>query len=428
MKTSRIKTDLVTLARQHERSAPELGTDPQAAVHQLAKFLLACEIGAHSALAMLMKCAVEHRLADDATGKWPVSLLTAAMTDAYGDDWSHEKLWLTLLEIAAMNLHTLPIDAGEIRFYESQQLKDDCISAGVSRADRARYEKKKKLWRKLHAELDQLVVHRENRLLQREALRQAFMREFPMYLEECDQRLRHAVAELKTAELAKNPTLSAGELDALAAGQLDEANAKLTADRRTMGYALTAGECQLEGFSNEEAYREYRKRLKTLYMLLHPDRLLHVPLTDGQRRELRELWDDCQAVNVKGAAEHELGRSAELVEYCIERARAILEHAGIDIDPGLIIRGDTLEERCLWLERAILRVQNDIEILKDELKAWRDDPELNAMIALMRQSADEKERQRAAMRERSADFAARADALEQELARKLARENDHESD
>ncbi len=117
-----------------------------------------------------------------------------------------------------------------------------------------------------------------------------------------------------------------------------------------------------------------------------------------------------------------------MIDHCIEHARAILGQAGIDIDPGFVIQGNTFEERQLWLDRAILRLQGDIEILKDELKAWRDDKEISAMAALLYQPEQEQDKQRTAMRERAFDFAKCADKLEQELVTRLAKGDDNEGD
>ncbi len=419
MNVAPIESDIATLSRNHEREAPDFAEDEATVLRLLAEFLHSCDVGEYGALTLLMKCAVERGLADDAQGKWPVSVLGEAMRSAYGANWDHEKLWLTLLEVAAMKLHTMPIDSSEVKFYEAQQDKDRTIAATVSGEAREHYERQKARWRRLHVEFDTLIMHREKTLLQREAMRQCFMRDFPMYLEERDQRLRLAMAELKLAELQKDPTLGREALDALANEKLDEASAKLGADRRTQSYALTEIETQFEGFADAKEYQKYRKRLKTLYMLLHPDRLMHFPLTENQRKELRELWDDCQSIDLRNATGRDLGRSAELIERCIEHAQAILGQAGIDIDPGFVIQGKNLEERLLWLDRAILRLQRDIEILKDELKAWRDDKEISAMAALLYQPEQEQEKQRAAMRDRTFDFATQADALEQELCTRL---------
>ena len=428
MSASQIESDIATLSQDHKRKPPDFPADEATVLVLLAEFLRGCDVGEYGALTVLMRCATERGLADPAESRWPVRLLTKAMREAYGPAWSQEKLRLILLEAAGMKLHTLPLDSPEIEFYESQQRKDHAIAAAVSSNDREVYERRKTRWRQLHVELDDLIVHREKTLVRREALRQSFLQKFPVYVEERDQRLRLAIAELKLTELEKDPTLQAEQLAALASKKLGEAAAELNADRRSLGYALMDGENHREGFSNAEDYQEYTKRLKVLYMLLHPDRLLHCPLTDNQRRDLRDLWDDCQAIDLKDATDHDLGRSAQLIDFCIERAQAILAQAGIDIDPGLVIQGDSFEERLSWLERAIPRQQSDIEILKDELKAWRDDKELGAMAALLNQPDDEQERQRTAMRERAVDYAKCADEIEQELNLRLTKGGRDESD
>ena len=133
MNTTPIESDIATLSRNHECKAPDFADDEATVLRLLAEFLHDCGVGEYGALALLMKCAVERGLADDTQGKWPVSVLGEAMREAYGPGWNHEKLWLTLLEITGMKLHTMSIDSPEIRFYEEQQNKDRAITAAVSR-------------------------------------------------------------------------------------------------------------------------------------------------------------------------------------------------------------------------------------------------------------------------------------------------------
>ena len=420
MTISSIHADIDALSRGRRQPAPELGHDNTEAVSRLARFFRACNVSAHAALAMLMKYAVEVGYANDGQAHWPAESLRIALLGAYDLDWDRHKTWLTLTEIAGMRLHTLPLDSPEIAFYEKQLATDQAILSGASAEDRASFESLKTRWRHHHGELDQLLLHRENMLLQRESVRQDFMRRFPHYLEEREQKMQLARIEFKLDALREDPTLCGEELDERAEKHLEEAFAALGDDRRRLDYALTAGEASLAGFASQRALTEFRKRLKVLFMLLHPDRLLHVPLTDRQRTELRLIWDDCQGVNIRNASEHDLARTRELVDYSIERARAILAQAGIDIDPGLVIRGDNLEERTLWLERAILRIQRDLDILRDELKAWRDDKEIAAMSALLSQSDEQQAAQHRAMQERAADCAARIALNEEKLDRLLS--------
>ena len=415
-----IQNDLETLAANCGHTAPELARDNTEALYSLAAFLRACNVGVFSALTMLMKLAVERGSSRDGRDSWPVETLSAALRSAYDVDWSRHRFWFALLEIAGMRLHTMSLDSPEIAYYEQQQESDQEILKGAPEFERHHYENLKAEWQQIHGELDQLLLHRENALMQREATRQAFMRRFPLHLEEQEQRVRLALAEFKLGALQENPMLTREELDELANTELAQANVRLHEDLRSMDYALTGDDASLNEISSQKAIAVFRKRLKTLFMLLHPDRLLHVPLTENQRHELRRIWDDCQAVNVKNACHYHLARSSELIESCIDRANAILAQAGIDIDPGLIIQGATLEERIVWLQKAIHRTQRDIEILRDELKAWRDDKEIAAMAALLSQSTEQQRAQHSEMRVRARELTARAESAESELSERLA--------
>jgi hypothetical protein len=420
MQYAAIAKDIETLAREHSHAVPELAPgDAAAALQDLAQFCRDCGVGVFGALALLMKFAVERSLADPVKGSWPLKDLLPAISSAYSVGWTRDKLLLLMLEMSAMRLHTLSVSAPEIAFYEHEQCKDSLRLDDAERHTRTRYEALKTSWLDLHAELDRLILHRENVMLQREALRQSFMRAFPGYIEERDQRLRLSIAALQLKELELDPTLTRAELAQRAERAIGEARAALESDRRALGYALTAGDSRLTPFSSEEDFVRFRKLLKVLWMILHPDRLLGAPLTEAQRTELRRLWDDCRAVNVKDAPNKDLLRSTEFVEHCIERAKAILDQAGIDIDPGLVIRGNSLGERIDWLERATQRLRLDLDAARVELRAWRDDEVLRAMEALVSMAEPERERERAAMRKRTYVHSLEAEEIERRIEKLL---------
>ena len=66
-------------------------------------------------------------------------------------------------------------------------------------------------------------------------------------------------------------------------------------------------------------------------------------------------------------------RSMTVLLDKLDLARSILEHAGIDTNPRLIIQGETLGDQLQWLEDALVHLEGAILSAQAEQKALLED-------------------------------------------------------
>jgi len=376
-------------------------------------------LGKYHILLLLLKHCAESNPNKTGVGKWPINLLHEALESGAKIDWPHERLQVCITEMTLMALHEVGIDSAELRFYEQEKEKAGALERAASEDVKCRYDRLHDHWLKMQAGLGEGLLFRENALVRREALRQEFMRRFGVeYLAERQQQMQVEVLQLKLSLLQESPDLTEDELEQLSAETVRRLRAQLDRDQRTLGTAFQPQNTVEPGATTADI-EKLKTTLKRLWMLLHPDRLQHASLTDLQRGELAGIWDHCQSIkssDIAGASVGKLFRSQHELERHLERAQRILSQAGIDIDTGLVVVGETLEERIEWLESAIAALTRELHVLHQELRVWRDDPELQCMLALSGMDAAAQETEKAAMQERAAALRTKAGALQQQIA------------
>lgn len=186
------------------------------------------------------------------------------------------------------------------------------------------------------------------------------------------------------------------------------------------------------GASYEELkeHRQISKRiLREIYLLIHPDALAqqaaYHALTENQKEQIQNLWHEVMKLN-----EDELGfdynclggtyRAIPILLDKLELAKTILENAGIDMDPRLVIRGDTAAQRIQWLQASIRTLECAVLSAQAEHKLLLENEEIDertVMIGWPVIRQDEMKRQYEIHAEQAAE---EADKLELTIQMRLA--------
>ena len=174
-----------------------------------------------------------------------------------------------------------------------------------------------------------------------------------------------------------------------------------------------------------EAYRRECKRvLRELWRLLHPDKLeqnsAYAKLTEEQKKFLDNLGKQILAIKPSELGHPETfweskHRSLESLQDALAKVKAILEAAGLDVDVGLIPRGESLVEQLEWYEKSIERLEREIDSIKAELKALAEDEDIRRKQSILAQP-ELHEKVKANLLERADKYREEADKLEAELA------------
>jgi len=381
-------------------------------------------------LALLLKCETESQQQDGSaemfSGRallttWPVRTLYGALRLAFDQETlgTIDDLNVLVSEMRLLGLDRVATDSRALEYYAKQHSLTRQQAAEVDAPTRREYGLRKEAWLRLNDELGEISLLREDRVLRVEAERQEFMHLFATeYLAERSQRARAEIARMALELLRQHPELGAADIQERLREEICKRREELEACERSAAYAQQSGGATRMNDAPEDL-AETKLLLKKLAMLIHPDRLAELPLTDAQRQQLTRIWHDTNRLRADRSAGGMLSRSNEMLRYNVRRAQQILEMAGIeDLDPTATIRGATLEERVDWLNASCEAIEDRIASVQAELYVLGSDRELDYMRALLKAPLAVQEEERSTMKrdaERYRDEAREAEAALNQL-------------
>jgi len=156
------------------------------------------------------------------------------------------------------------------------------------------------------------------------------------------------------------------------------------------------GDMSMSGVAElaQEVQKKQAKTLRKIYMLTHPDRLLHKTFTQQQREELLELYKGITQLADQQAP------GLPLLEDTLHRAKGIWDNMGvdaaiIDVFPGGDTSDEMLEkaqERLRDLEEKETSIRNELHLLLEDAEVnWKEqDIEDEVSIQRKHKKLDEK--------------------------------------
>ena len=425
--------DLALLGRNGDPAGTDLAhlisspTEASKAYAQIIGLALEAGLDFIRTVALLLKFEAERQQRDGSAeifnghvllSKWPVRALHEALQVGFEDDavGCIDELNMLVTEMRLLGLDQVAANSDALEFFSKQNRLTQQQASEADSPTRRRYELRKQAWLRLNDELGELSLFREDRVLRMEALRQEFMQLFAAeFLAERSQRARLEIAHMALKLLREQPNLTAAEIGEKLREEIQRRNEALSAYQLSAAYGLQTG----AGIDICEApadLAETKLLLRKLAMLIHPDRLADLPLTDEQRQQLARIWHDTNRLRADSGAGGLLSRSNEVLRQNIRRAQQILEMAGIeDLDPTSTIRGSTLEERIEWLDGACEALEHRIASIQAELYVIGSDQELTFMRALLNAPESVQEEERETMKRNAERYRKEARETEEKM-------------
>jgi len=362
----------------------------------------------------------------------------------YGVGWLIEARYSpdafdTLVQTMLLNkMHWVATESGELHHFKKHAVEEIAVCTQGTDGERHSYWRLNQARIQLLMNLDDVYLQVEGIRLQNEATHRKYLSVFG----EHEIALREASFrryELEQRILLKraDPKLSSDELDEQIQQKIDEMIRQLDELKDAAQFATLMDEknqiwgeaAQALGFSkpladeDKAAYIEKCKKiLRKIYLLIHPDRLKNDPvyedLTSKQRKELEDILN--RVLEIKGSDLppgtfiESRYRSPAALQEILDRVRSILENAGINLDPGLEIKGDTLPERLEWLEKSIDLVEGYIRSAKLELQALMSDEDIQQKRSII-SNEDKHDDIKKEMEEQTGQYRKMAEELEAEL-------------
>lgn len=338
-------------------------------------------------------------------------------------------------EMVTADIYLGSVNGRELEEFSERSRTTQAMLREGSEEQKATYWKMECEWLQLHDELGDMLLGLERRRLANARIEQDFLRDFG----EVFVALREAIGRLeilqkKVALLEADPELSLEELERMLAEEEKEKKESLDALRFQVEVAMyprlrmpTGGRV----VSDEEFAlfcADSKKALREIWLLLHPDRLMHNPaydrLTPAQREELSELWERSMRIKDEELLlDHEQAghgfRELHVLYEILERVKKILAHAGIDTAVDLIPQGTTLPERIEWLEKEVARLEREIVMVRAQFKLIIEDEEIRWKAALLRCTPEQRENAKTEMQSDVEQKRSEGDRLEGYLNRLL---------
>ncbi|MCK5827938.1 hypothetical protein KAH43_05365 [Candidatus Bipolaricaulota bacterium] len=347
----------------------------------------------------------------------------------------------TMVQTMLLNqIHWVANDSKELDHFKRHAVAEIAVCIQGTDSEKQAY------WRLTHAriqmlmDLDELHLNLESIRLQNEATNYKYLEVFG----ECEIALKEAIIrcfKLEQKILLKNanPELSWGEVDEQIRLRIEDMesstielkeqieNAELISRKlqdleRQMQIAGSRG----RSLSDEDkaAYKKRCKQiLRKICILIHPDRLKNDPayekLTPEQHEELRSILDKTLKVRVEDLGVPSIYieskyRTPDALLASLDRAKYILENAGINIDPQLEIQGTTLPERVAWLEKDMELIEGYVGSAKAELLALMSNEDMQQKSTILA-SEEKHEDIKKEMQKQTAEYLMNAEELDTEL-------------
>lgn len=364
-------------------------------------------LGFHEALVMVLKAEFQKHtdlnkdmssLKGNAPGPekfLPESELYFQIFEDQGSSWASRSGYtrdmcnILIQEMVENKLYSFGVKSPEvIHFIERAVKEKELLLKEGSDALRSRHQQAKGEWLLLQSELGDRLLNLERNRLYNANINFRWMEIFgSAYVPLLEQEGRLEILRRKSLLLEMNPDILKSELDERLKEHTQEYELHVNRLRLEAAFAgkgqISPSDSLVMDYEHEKGYRQESKRiLREIYLLIHPDILSQDKcfdqLTHRQRDSLQNIWNEVMALK-----EEEIGygegcllnsfRSIPILMEKLDTIRAILQNAGIDIDPQLIIQGDTLSDQIAWIEDSIKSLKNAIHSLQAEQKVILED-------------------------------------------------------
>lgn len=310
-------------------------------------------------------------------------------TDSY-DEGSYE----TLIEsMIGQGLHWLMItDPALDKCAEDEARRLNDLRQGTNE-QQEEFWIQRCIWNQKGMQLGEIAVLLENLRLNNAQVNHEWRRKFgEIELQLQEQICRFEIAGLRVQLKQIEPNLSPEKLELKVMEEKDKRDEKLD-DLRTkviIGGCFPSPE-EIRGGAPVDSQKiaEDQKRIKRLLtkvrLMIHPDKLdlnpVYKKFTEREKEEVRSIMLEAMDVSLdelgipKGFYGHDFRTEQGLLRV-LDRLETIFENAGMEVNPDLVIKGDTIADQIAYLKREIAFVEKDIAACKSELAALSKDPEI----------------------------------------------------
>ena len=353
----------------------------------------------------------------------------------------------TLVQKMLLNkLHWVATDSPELERFKRQAVEEVVIWSQGTPEEREEYWSLSQARLQLLLELDDMYLMIESARLQNAQVKYQYLKVFGKYeLELQELQLRCYELEQKIALKRLNPDLSGPELDEALQKEIEKRKEELdrlhnevesASQMDVWRSALSATTAILGGgkIIKEEERAAYLKKCKSIlrqiYLKIHPDRLKNHPnyekLTEKQKDELKKILDEVLKIKPEellypGDYLESHYRTLSVLRSILDKVNAILKNAGIDFDPRLEIKGETLPERLAWLRDEIKLLEGLLQSAKVKLQAEIQDEDIAQKRAILA-NEDRHEEIQEEMQKQIEEYKKKAKELEEELKQLLGGE------
>jgi len=352
-----------------------------------------------------------------------------------GSGYDREMFRLLVGEMTTAGLFLHGGKSPEVDHYIDLALRQRSTLHAEGRALCERLMSAKDQWLRFQDELGERLLALERLRLRNAHIRRRWLSIFGAgYIRFLEEESRLEICRRKMLLLDVNPDLTAAGLEARLLKLTLEEKKRLHAVRRAADLSrlydlVPAGKgwMDMEGL---KMYRQDSKRiLRELYLLIHPDVLGRNPayerLTERQRAQLMKLWNEIMELKDEeiGFDESCIGYSYRNISILMDKldlARAILQNAGIDIDPRLVIKGNNIPEQLEWLARSIKSLEAAILSIQAEQKVLLEDEEAREREAMLQWPGSRQEEIKAGYSRQADEYASEADKLDSMIREHLA--------
>lgn len=336
-------------------------------------------------------------------------------------------------EMLHNRINWVATDSHELDRFIEEKLEEVVIWNLGTEDDRQKYWRLTQARIQLLMDLDEVYLDIESTRLQNEKINYKYLNIFGEYeIALKEAKIRYSMLDKKVMLKRQNRDLTEVELNEQVQKMIEEEGKKLDEEREKAKWASLIegkevripGEGQPLGDDGRKAYiTKCKKILRKIHLLIHPDRLQnnsdYEDLTSKQKEELKEILKKTLEIKPEepiypdSFIENHY-RSPQVLQSILDRVKFILENAGIDIDPGVEIQGETLPERLTWLEENVKLQEKYLRTAKAQLQALMTNEDILQKKEILKNEQQHQEIINE-MVEKTEEYTKKAEKLEAEL-------------
>lgn len=354
-------------------------------------------------------------------------------------DSYNQRSWDTLIQEMILNtLHIIPQTSNELNNFVQAKQQEMLILQTSTSTEQEKFWLYKCRWLAVQEELAEQLLFLENRRIESAQIQRRWLQIFGKeYLELQRQTMEWRLWQMRLHLLEADDSLDETQLEQTIIKKIEEEHQsfkQLQSQAKISSWMHFTNPLPSHVNWTEVAhqYQEYRRRCKDilleLWKTIHPDHIqnhaAYDKLTQAQRDYLSNLAKDILAIKmdeIETAIPHV---RLEKLEEKLEIAKKILQHAGIDINVNLVIQGKTIPEQIEWLEKEIIKYQNDIENLQIQLASLSQNPDILDKQRILEQQ-DSHEEIRNKIIQKTQEYQMMTEHLQQQVATLLAQRKNH---